>query len=32
LPSPSSTQYHATVFVVVLVTIAVAFAWLIVRG
>jgi hypothetical protein len=32
LPAPSSTQYHATVFVVVLVTIAVTFAWLIVRG
>ena len=32
LPAPSSTQYHATVFVVVLVTMAVMFAWLIVRG
>jgi hypothetical protein len=32
LPAPSSTQYHATVFVVVLVTIVVMFAWLIVRS
>jgi hypothetical protein len=32
LPSPSPTQYHATVFVFVLLTIVVAFAWLIVRG
>jgi hypothetical protein len=32
LPSPSPTQYHATVFAVVLLTLAVAFALLIVRG
>jgi hypothetical protein len=32
LPAPSPTQYHATVFVVVLLTIVVALAWLIVRG
>ena len=32
LPTPSPTQYHATVFVVVLLTIAVALAFLIVRG
>jgi hypothetical protein len=32
LPAPSPTQYHATVFLTVLLTIAVAFAWVIVRG
>jgi hypothetical protein len=29
LPSPSPTQYHATVFLVVLVTIVLTAAWLI---
>ena len=29
LPSPSPTQYHATVFLVVLATIVLAAAWLI---
>ena len=32
LPSPSRSQYHATVFVVVLITLAVVAVWLIVRG
>jgi hypothetical protein len=32
LPSPSPTQYHATVFLVVILTIVVALAWMIVRG
>jgi len=32
LPGPSPTQYHATVFVVILLTIAVAIAVLILRG
>ena len=32
LPSPSSTQYHATVFLVVLATLVLTVAWLIVRG
>jgi hypothetical protein len=32
LPGPSPSQYHATVFLVVLLTIAVALAFLIVRG
>jgi hypothetical protein len=32
LPSPSSTQYHATVFLVVLLTIVATAAWVIVRG
>jgi hypothetical protein len=32
LPGPSPTQYHATVFLVVVLTIVVALAWLIVRG
>jgi len=32
LPSPSATQYHATVFVVVFLTIVVALAVLIARG
>jgi len=32
LPSPSSSQYHATVFAVVLLTIVVAVALLIARG
>jgi predicted nucleic acid-binding Zn ribbon protein len=32
LPSPSSTQYHATVFLVVLATLVLTAAWLILRG
>ena len=32
LPSPSSTQYHATVFLVVVATLVLTVAWLIVRG
>jgi hypothetical protein len=32
LPSPSPSQYHATVFLVVLVTMVLAAALLIVRG
>lgn len=32
LPSPSPSQYHATVFLVILVAMAVATVWLIVRG
>lgn len=32
LPSPSPTQYHATVFLVMVLTIVVALAWMIVRG
>jgi hypothetical protein len=32
LPAPSPTQYHATVFLVVILTIVVAFAVLIARG
>ncbi len=32
LPSPSPTQYHATVFVAVLLPLIVIAAWLIVRG
>jgi len=32
LPSPSPTQYHATVFVAVIVPLVVFAAWLIVRG
>jgi len=32
LPSPSPSQYHATVFLVVLLTIVATAAWLIVRG
>jgi hypothetical protein len=32
LPSPSPTQFHATVFLVVLATIAIVTAALIVRG
>ena len=32
LPSPSPTQYHATVFLVVVVTLLVVAGWLIVRG
>jgi hypothetical protein len=32
LPSPSATQYHATVFAVVFLTIAVAVVFLIARG
>ena len=32
LPGPSSSQYHATVFLVILATIVVATAWMIVRG
>jgi hypothetical protein len=32
LPSPSPTQYHATVFVVVAFTLIVLASWLIVRG
>jgi hypothetical protein len=32
LPGPSPTQYHATVFLVVFVTLALAVAVLIVRG
>lgn len=32
LPSPSPTQYHATVFVAVLLPLFVLAGWLIVRG
>jgi hypothetical protein len=32
LPSPSPTQYHATVFVAILVPLFVFAGWLIVRG
>ena len=32
LPSPSPTQYHATVFLVVIVTLVAVTGWLIVRG
>ena len=32
LPSPSPTQYHATVFLAVIVTLVVFAAWLILRG
>ena len=32
LPGPSPTQYHATVFLVVLATMVLALVWLIVRG
>ncbi len=32
LPSPSPTQYHATVFLVVIVTLLAVSAWLMIRG
>jgi predicted nucleic acid-binding Zn ribbon protein len=32
LPSPSPTQYHATVFLVVIVSLLAVTGWLIVRG
>ena len=32
LPSPSPSQYHATVFIVVIVTLVLIAGWLIVRG
>jgi hypothetical protein len=32
LPSPSPTQYHATVFIAVLVPLVLIAFWLIVRG
>jgi len=32
LPSPSPTQYHATVFLVVIVTMLAVAGWLLVRG
>ena len=32
LPSPSPTQYHATVFIVVLATLVIVAAWVILRG
>ena len=32
LPSPSPTQYHATVFLVILATLVLTAGWLIVRG
>jgi predicted nucleic acid-binding Zn ribbon protein len=32
LPSPSRSQYHATVFIVVIITLVLVAGWLIVRG
>ena len=32
LPSPSRSQYHATVFIVVLLTLAIVALWFVVRG
>ncbi|MEO8292934.1 MAG: hypothetical protein ABI635_07310 [Actinomycetota bacterium] len=32
LPSPSPSQYHATVFLVVIVTLVAISGWLIIRG
>lgn len=32
LPSPSPTQYHATVFLVVIATLAAVAVWLLLRG
>ena len=32
LPSPSRTQYHATVFLVVIVTLLAVTGWLLIRG
>ena len=32
LPSPSPTQYHATVFLVVIVTLVLVTGWLMIRG
>jgi predicted nucleic acid-binding Zn ribbon protein len=32
LPSPSPTQYHATVFLVVIVTLLAVAGWLMIRG
>jgi hypothetical protein len=32
LPSPSRTQYHGTVFVVVILTLVLIAGWLILRG
>ena len=32
LPSPSPTQYHATVFLVVIVSLVLVAGWLILRG
>ena len=32
LPSPSPTQYHATVFLVVIVTLLAVTVWLLIRG
>jgi predicted nucleic acid-binding Zn ribbon protein len=32
LPSPSPTQYHATVFLVVIVTLLAVTGWMMIRG
>ena len=32
LPSPSSSQYHATVFLMIVATLVLTAGWLIVRG